>query len=254
MIQSQKPTRSILCCKKIIMLCGVVVLPCMLMADTLPEYKSEADKIKGEVVTEVCIDYVKKEYYDNGKLKEEIPYKNCKKEGIEKWYYKNGNLKKEIPYKNGWLEGISKKYYENGKLQAEIPYKKSLQDGMEKAYYENGKLKYEAPFKRYEAFYPYTEIECMLKWYYKNGKLAAEIPYKKHKEGIVKLYKPNGKLLVAIPYHRALRDKAISVKCSNGKVLNEEQLQRIDYMLKRFAPPENDKDIAQICDMKLEQK
>lgn len=235
--------------RKIVMLCGIVALPCVLMAENLPEYKSEADKIKVEAVTEVCIDYVKKEYYDNGKLKKEIPYNTiCNIEGIAKQYYENGNLEREVPYKNGDIEGIVKKYYENGKLQAETSYKKSLKDGMEKAYYDNGKLKYEAPFKRYEAFYPYTEIEGMLKWYYKNGKFAAEIPHKKYKEGIVKLYKPNGKLLVAIPYHKALRDKAISVKCSNGKVLNEEQLQRIDDMLKYFVPPKNDKDIAQICD------
>lgn len=35
---------------------------------------------------------IAKEYYINGTLEYEIPYKNGEKEGTEKGYYKNGNL------------------------------------------------------------------------------------------------------------------------------------------------------------------
>ena len=42
-----------------------------------------------------------KEYYPNGALMHEIPYKNDKIEGIVKIYYETGNLKNEISYKNG---------------------------------------------------------------------------------------------------------------------------------------------------------
>ena len=52
----------------------------ILHAETLKECKSEADKISGCVV---------KEYYENGNLEIEIPYKNDKREGMVKWYYKN---------------------------------------------------------------------------------------------------------------------------------------------------------------------
>ena len=74
----------------------------ILHAETLKECKIEADKISGCVV---------KEYYENGKLERETPYKNGKKEGMTKWYRWNGNLAGEIPYKN---DKASKQYYENG--------------------------------------------------------------------------------------------------------------------------------------------
>ena len=49
---------------RILALCGVAALP--LMAENLPECKSDEDKIKG------CVERL----YDNGNLVYEIPYKN----------------------------------------------------------------------------------------------------------------------------------------------------------------------------------
>ena len=77
----------------------------ILHADTLKECKTEEDRISG------C---VKRDYHSNGKLWEEIPYKNNKREGIGKWYYENGDLVNEIPYKNDKREGMTKWYYRNG--------------------------------------------------------------------------------------------------------------------------------------------
>ena len=57
----------------------------------LQECKSEQDKISG------C---VQKEYYENGKLKSEIPYKNGEQHGVEKAYYENGNLMRGILYES----------------------------------------------------------------------------------------------------------------------------------------------------------
>ena len=65
----------------------------------LKECENEEDKISG------CVE---REYYSNGKLELETPYKNDKKEGIKRWYYANGNLEGEIPYKNGKREGTAK--------------------------------------------------------------------------------------------------------------------------------------------------
>ncbi len=58
----------------------------------LKECKSETDFISG------CVE---REYYSNGKLIKETPYKNGEFEGMEKEYYENGNLHIETPYKNG---------------------------------------------------------------------------------------------------------------------------------------------------------
>ena len=103
----------------------------ILHAETLKECKSEEDKISG------C---VKRDYHSNGKLWEEIPYKNDKREGMTKWYYENGNLESEEPYKNGKREGMSKWYYENGSLKAETPFNNNGVNGDMKLYTEDKKL------------------------------------------------------------------------------------------------------------------
>ena len=65
---------------------------------------------------------VRKEYYDNGQVKEEANLKDGKLEGIGKYYYESGQLWEEGNFKDGKLEGITKTYYENGQLQAELNY------------------------------------------------------------------------------------------------------------------------------------
>ncbi|MBO7244784.1 MAG: toxin-antitoxin system YwqK family antitoxin [Alphaproteobacteria bacterium] len=112
-----------------------------------------------------------KEYYENGKLKRETPYKNGVNEGIEKGYYESGNLFGEVPYKNGMPEGIVKEYYENGNLRFEVPYKNRAREGIAKEYYENGNL-------RTETLYKNDKKDGISKAYYENGKLKSEAIFK----------------------------------------------------------------------------
>ena len=169
---------------RILALCGVAALP--LMAENLPECKSDEDKIKG------CVE---REYYPDSKLMRPM---------------------REIPYKNGLQEGIRKDYYNNGNLRGEIPFKHGKTEGVVKAYHESGNLKYEAT--------------------HKNGK----------SDGIAKGYMPNGKLLITI---MTQENTLISGKCSNGKALNDEELESIKSKFRDSFPY---KDIAQICGVKLE--
>ena len=92
-----------------------------------------------------------KSYYDNGALKEDIPYKDGKENGIGKGYYPNGNLESELNFKDGKGEGLLKRYYENGNLLSEINYKDGKKEGLSKLYYENGYL--------------------IAEYYYKDGKI-----------------------------------------------------------------------------------
>lgn len=62
----------------------------------------------------------KKEYYPNGRLETEIPYKDSKINGIEKRYYESGELQVETPWVDDKINGIVKTYYENGELKEEI--------------------------------------------------------------------------------------------------------------------------------------
>ena len=129
-----------------------------------------------------------KSYYDNGALKEDIPYKDGKENGIGKVYYPNGNLKGEVNHKDGKEEGLSKLYYENGNLESEINFKAGKGEGLSKTYYENGNLKGEGNFKD-------GKLEGLTKSYYENGNLESEMIYKDgKKDGISEFYYENGKL------------------------------------------------------------
>ena len=60
---------------------------------------------------------VKREYWDNGKLKSETHYKNGKSEGLATTYYKSGEKKDEVHFKNGKPEGLVTTYYESGEKE-----------------------------------------------------------------------------------------------------------------------------------------
>ena len=93
---------------------------------------------------------VRKEYWENGNLKSEVPYKKhyglgWKKvkttlipHGIAKQYYENGVLEKEDPYVDGERTGTIKVYDEEGNLKVTMEYKNSKQDGAETWYYSDG--------------------------------------------------------------------------------------------------------------------
>ncbi len=59
---------------------------------------------------------VKKEYWDNGRLKSETHYKNGKEEGLETFWYKTGKKKNETHYKNGKENGILKTWDKDGNI------------------------------------------------------------------------------------------------------------------------------------------
>ncbi len=107
-------------------------------AETLKECKTQDDKISG------CIE---KEYYENGNVKYETPFKNNQLDGIRKGYYENGSLMFEAPLKNGKVEGIAKTYYQNGNLASEIPYKNDKREGISKTYYSNGDFAFSTTYQ-----------------------------------------------------------------------------------------------------------
>jgi antitoxin component YwqK of YwqJK toxin-antitoxin module len=96
------------------------------------------------------------EYYDSGKVREEMWYQKGKLDRsfqlpalVE--YYENGKIKKEEWYQNGNFYRnndlpASIAYYESGQLKEEIPYVNGKIDSIWKGYYESGQLKYERPY------------------------------------------------------------------------------------------------------------
>lgn len=90
-------------------LASVIAATMLLASDR--ECQSDRDKIVG------CVE---KEYYENGKLMSETPYKDNKANGVDKMYYENGRLMGEARYKNGKRNGVEKAYYSSSEPFADV--------------------------------------------------------------------------------------------------------------------------------------
>ena len=83
---------------------------------------------------------MEKEYYASGRVKQEAPVENGRKEGEARQYYESGKLMGRVPYLGGLKEGMSRQYYESGKLKAEIPFRMGRETGEGKTYHESGSV------------------------------------------------------------------------------------------------------------------
>ena len=93
------------------------------------------------------LEYVTREYFDNGKLKYECPYRNGKIHGVITEWYKSGQLQRKEEYQNGEQQGIDKYWHKNGQLQWEHQYQGDKRHGVSRGWNENGKLEYIAEYQ-----------------------------------------------------------------------------------------------------------
>jgi len=77
------------------------------------------NKLVQEMVFENSTAILLREYHDNGNLAAELPAN-----GEAKTYYENGKVKESIPIKNGKREGVGKEYDETGKVIKETRFKR----------------------------------------------------------------------------------------------------------------------------------
>jgi antitoxin component YwqK of YwqJK toxin-antitoxin module len=90
-----------------------------------------------------------KSYYESGRIKNSVNYKDGIIEG-EAWFYyddENKTIKANAVFESDMLEGIYTEYFENGTQKAKMLYKAGLADGDAEFYYPNGKLKITAEYK-----------------------------------------------------------------------------------------------------------
>lgn len=131
-------------------------------------------------------------------------YKAGKPVGMVREYYKNGKLKSEIPYKNGDINGVEKEYDENGELVAIDTLVNGQGSGVIRTYYANGKVKIEYPFAKDRMLVEsklcvpgligcvYGAINGTIKKYYSNGKLKSETACFEGKNGSTIRFDKNG--------------------------------------------------------------
>jgi len=107
--------------------------------------------------------------------------------GLLKTYFDdNKTLKESIPLRNGKINGVYKSFYESGNLRSKIDYKDSKREGKEIVYYPSGKKAYEADMKNGK------KNGYVTQWY-ENGQQQYKVFYKNNKvEGLVTLYKKDG--------------------------------------------------------------
>lgn len=108
-------------------------------------------------------------FYHGGKLKNEVVYKNNKKQGLEiHWYNNFGNcIKQETYFNNGVLDGPITYYSKNCKKELIENYKNGVKEGYEISYHPNGQMKA-------EGFYRKGNLDGMYKIYDKYGKFSFE--------------------------------------------------------------------------------
>ena len=121
-----------------------------------------------------------KEFYWGDAVREEVYYKDGKKEGMAKFYSKKGGLRGEFNFKNGKQDGLNKTYYPEGELMKEITFKDGRMEGINREYARDGKLLFEANFKDDKqdgittTYHPDGGKTVSL---YKKGKLVSEKEY-----------------------------------------------------------------------------
>jgi TonB family protein len=92
-------------------------------------------------------DGTQREWYVNGKIKEEENYNDGKREGVHQTWFGNGRLHLDENYKNDNLDGNAKEWYPSGLLKKDANYKDGVLIGQLLTYWENGKVKRDDTYK-----------------------------------------------------------------------------------------------------------
>lgn len=86
------------------------------------------------------------EYFANGKLYSEIPFKDGNRHGTQKTFHLNGKVSSELAYVNGKQQGDYKAYYLNGEISDKGTYIEDLLQGPYTTYYPDGTVQGEASY------------------------------------------------------------------------------------------------------------
>lgn len=164
--------------------------------------------------------------WDNGNLETEHEMIDGLKHGINRNYHENGKIWEEINYKNDKehpiKDGVLRTWHDNGQLFYETPYSNEKRNGLRKVWNENGTLREEIEYKDNEII---SEIH-----YDQNGN---EIPHGK-KHGPVKFYHPNGNLEVEGNWNNEKQDGLWSWFWENGKLEKQIEFKDGEMLSEKF--------------------
>ena len=84
-------------------------------------------------------------WHETGKIKIEEVFTTGRLLSYKEWFA-NGRLKLEIPYRQGRIHGIRKAWYKNGQLARQCSYVEYMRHGVATSWYPNGRIKSEEKF------------------------------------------------------------------------------------------------------------
>ena len=87
-----------------------------------------------------CDSRVKKEYYDNGKLKSIVEVRRNARNGTMCEYFPDGSIKSKSEWKNGVKHGKSETFYSNGNIEILSYWVDGKENGISKRFTRNGVL------------------------------------------------------------------------------------------------------------------
>ena len=91
-------------------------------------------------------------YFDNGRKKEELNYKNGEKDGFYITWFENGTIENKIEFKNGNENGSFNRWYDNGQKSVNGKVQNGKEIGIWKGWYKSGKAEFIIEIKNGEVY------------------------------------------------------------------------------------------------------
>ena len=84
---------------------------------------------------------VQKFFYRSGQLRQQVPVRKGRRQGVVRVWHKNGALAAEEPYQNGLLHGVCRQWNKSGRLLGK--YRMVHGTGLQREWHDNGQLQLE---------------------------------------------------------------------------------------------------------------
>ena len=91
------------------------------------------------------MDGICRAWHETGQIKIEEAFDSGEPLSSKEWFA-NGHIRSETPYKQGMIDGICNAWYENGQLARQCSYRKNLRHGVITNWHPNGRIKSEERF------------------------------------------------------------------------------------------------------------
>ncbi len=160
-------------------------------------FAPDGDTTKWENYSNDLLHGVKRTYFDDSKIKNEISYANGILDGPFKIYNAEGKILQDVTYKQGKKHGEAKYYYDDGTLLKTEHWNMDVKDGEFKVFYYQGHIQIQESFKKgvpigwYIEYYPDSKTKHKI-LYDKKGVKIEEHKYDEQGRETYSFGKPDG--------------------------------------------------------------